>query len=487
MDQALRIVIGYIVFLVYTCGIMYLGVLVEKKTNIDKTVCRKLTHIVSAFVWVICWYFFGCSIHWVILNFLGAIALGAVTLNKNFSAFQRDDDDKSPGMFYFGLSTAIVALICYLVGEELYLYTGVAYYCLALGDGFAPLVARLFGKHNVEIRPHKSLVGTLTVFVISFISTLVFSHIFDMGLSIVFILSVAAITTVTEFYGFKGTDNIFIEFFVFGYMLLYHYGFVTLLFEIVLILSPILAMLAVGSKAMAEDAGIVAFFLFAFVGFFGEGFAPIIFIGILFVLSTAVSVIGKKIEMKRGTRTDGHKARRANQIVAVGLFSVIALILHYVTREPVFYYIYYLALAEQIADSMASDIGRLTTKKNVSIITWRPVEKGISGGISTLGTAAAIISSFAIMSIPLILGKISVDAFLMISALAFIGTVVDSVVGALFQSLYKCDECGSNVESPVHCEKPARLVKGFGFIDNVAVNYISGFVTCLMGAILIFI
>ena len=144
-------------------------------------------------------------------------------------------------------------------------------------------------------------------------------------------------------------------------------------------------------------------------------------------------------------------------------------------------------LAEQIADSMASDIGRLTTKKNVSIITWRPVEKGISGGISTLGTAAAIVSSFAIMSIPLILGKISVDAFLMISALAFIGTVVDSVVGALFQSLYKCDECGSNIESPVHCEKPARLVKGFGFIDNVAVNYISGFVTCLMGAILIFI
>ena len=459
----------------------------QKKTNIDKTVCRKLTHIISAFVWVICYFFFGCSIHWVLLNFIGAAALGFVTLNKKFSAFGRDDADNSPGMFYFGLSTAVVALVCYLVGEELYLYTGITYYCLALGDGFAPLTAKLFGKYNKEIRPCKTLVGTFTVFVVSFLSTWVFSLIFRMELDIVFILSVAALTTVTEFYGHKGTDNIFIEFFVFGYLVLNHFGLVSLPLEIVLILSPFLAMVAVGSKAMAADAGIAAFFLFAFVGYFGDGFVPILFIGLLFLLSTVVSTIGKRVEKKRGNSPEGHKARRAKQIIAVGLFTIIALVLHNVTGESVFYYIFFLALTEQIADSMASDIGRLTKKKNLNIITFRPMEKGLSGGVSALGTGSALVSSFALMSIPLLLGAIPFKAFLFIGILAFLGTLVDSVAGALFQSLYRCDACGNQVENAIHCGSPATLIKGFRMIDNVAVNYIAGFVTCAMGVILIFV
>ena len=487
MDEAWFIALGYVVFLLYTCGIMYLGILLEKKTNIDKTVCRKLTHVVSAFVWVICYHFFGCSIHWVLLNFLGAIALGFITLNKRFSAFGRDDGEKSPGMFYFALSTAVVALICYLVGSELYLYTGIAYYCLALGDGLAPLTSRLFGKHNLQIRPHKTLVGSATVFIVSFLSTLLFSELFGMGLSLVFIASVAALTTVTEFYGFRGTDNIFIELFVFGYLLLYHYGLVSLALEVVLILSPILAFLAVGSGAMATDAGIAAFFLFALVGFFGKGFTPIFFIGLLFLISTVVSYVGKRIVKKRGEDTDSHKARRAKQIIAVGLFAIIALILHSVTEKAIFYHIFFLALVEQIADSMASDIGRLTKRKNINIITWRPIEKGISGGVSALGTVAALISSFILTAVPYFLGALSLKVFVFIGILAFVGTVIDSVVGALFQSLYLCDGCSRKVESPMHCGKPARLIKGLGIIDNVAVNYIAGFVTCAMGALLIFI
>lgn len=487
MDKVWLTLIGYIVFLLYTCGIMYLGILIEKKTNMDKTVCRKLTHIVSAFVWVICYCFFGCSLHWVILNIVGAAALGFVTLNKKFSAFQRDDAKSSPGMFYFGLSTALVALVCYLVGEELYLYTGVTYYCLALGDGLAPIVARLFGKHNLEIRPHKTVVGSLTVLVVSFLSTLIFSLVFDMGLDPVFMLSVAALTTVTEFYGFKGTDNIFIELFVFAYLVLYHYGMVTLALEIVPILSPILAAVAVGSRAMAADAGVTAFFLFAFVGFFGKGLVPILFIGILFLISTVVSVIGKKIEKIKGCGDSGHAARRAKQIVAVGLFAIIALILHHMTAIPVFYYMFFLALTEQIADSMASDIGRLTKRGTVNIVTLRPIEQGISGGVSLLGTCSALISSFALMTVPLMLGAVSFKVYVWIAVIAFVGTLVDSVAGALFQSLYECESCGSKVETAMHCGRPTKIIKGVAVIDNVAVNYIAGLATCAIGALLVLI
>ena len=481
------IVIGYILFTLYTCGIMYFGSLLEKHTGIDKTICRKITHIISALVWVICYYFFGCSIHWVILNFVGAAALGVVTFCNVIPAFQRTDAGKSYGLFYFGLSTAVVALICYLVGEELYLYTGITYYCLALGDGFAPVVAQLLRKNNPQIRPGKTLWGTVTVFAVSFAAAYLFCAIFGMELDPVFLLSVAALTCVIEFYGIKGTDNLFIEFLVFGYLVLNHYGLVSLPLQIVLIASPVLACVAIYSGAMSVDGGICAFFLFALVGFFGNGFVPVMFIALLFFISTVVSVIGKKLKHKHSQKPQGNNARRAYQITAVGLFSLIALILHWITGAPVYYYFFFLLLTEQIADSMASDIGCLTTKKNINILTGKPVEKGISGGISLLGTMSALLSSFVLMAVPYAFKIISLKLCLLLGLVAFVGTLADSVVGALAQSLYECVGCNTLTETSTHCGRPARLIKGFRIIDNVAVNYVAGLITCGVGALLLLV
>ena len=487
MNDPLFIAIGYVVFTIYTVGIMLFGILLDKKTKIDPTTCRKLTHIASAFIWVICYTFFGCSLHWVILNAISVVALAITTLSPRFSAFERNDSERNFGMFYFALSTGIVAVICYFFKQELYFYTGIAYYCLALGDGFAPLTAKLFGKYNVEIRPSKTLVGTLTVYLVSFLATLVFSTVFDLGLSVWFMLSIGALTAVTEFYGLRGTDNLFCEFFVFGYLVLYHYNLVSPTLIAVLIVSPLLAAVAIKSRAMATDAGIAAFFLFAATSFFGNDFVPVVFIAILFLISTAVSIIGKKLSGRYKGIDEEHKPRRAKQVVAVGLFAVVALIAYKYSNANLFYYIFFLALIEQMADSMASDIGKLTKRKNLNIITFKPIEKGISGGVSLLGTSSALISSFLFASIPFLWGAISVKVFLFIALFAFVGTLIDSVVGALFQSLYRCESCAQLTEDMVHCGAPATRVKGLKVVDNVAVNYIAGFMTCVLGLLFIFI
>ena len=487
MGDGLFTVIGYIVFVLYTVGIMALGVLLEKHARIDGTLARKLTHIVSAFIWVICYIFFGYSLHWVILNGISTVALALVIFNKRFTAFGRDDAKSSVGLFYFGLSTFAVAVLCYILGPELYLYTGIAYYCLALGDGFAPIAARLCGRHNVTLLPGKTLVGTLTVYLVSFLATLIFSSVFNMGLSVVFILSIAALTCIAELYGFLGLDNIFIEFSVFGYLLLYHYGLVGLPLQIVLIASPILACLAVGSGSMSSGAGVCAFILFALTGFYGEGYLPITFLAVLFGVSTAVSVVGKRLMKKSGGEDHGGGPRKARQIIAVGLFALISLILHYYSDNKLFYYIFFLALTEQFADSMASDIGRFTKKKNVNIVTLKPMEKGLSGGVSLLGTFSALAASFLIMAIPFMLDDMPVEIYIFISALAFIGTLIDSVAGAVFQALYRCDGCGRLVETGSHCGRRTKLIKGVEAVDNTAVNYIAGILTCALGGLLHFV
>ncbi|MBQ7225923.1 MAG: DUF92 domain-containing protein [Clostridia bacterium] len=488
MDKNLWLVIGYAVFTLYTVGIMCLGILLEKKTKIDKTLCRKITHIISAFIWVICYVFFGYSIHWVVLNGVSALLLGFLILGSRFNIFPREDAKKSTGLFYFALSTFIVAVISFLIGEETYMYTGIAYLCLALGDGFAPLVAYALKKHNVKILPSKTLFGSLTVYVVSFLTTLTLSAIFDLGLSPVFALSVGALACLAEFYGFKGLDNIFIDFSVFGYLLLYHYGLVGLPLQAVIIACPLLAWLAIGARAMTADGGVSAFFLFALIGFFSYDFTPIIFMSLLFAISTAVSVVGKRIKRREEGKVGGdHAARRAKQIVAVGLLALISLGVYRYTGIVLFNHLFYLSLTEQFADSMASDIGSLTKRRNINIITFKPCEKGISGGVSLLGTMSALCGCFLLMLLPLALGAVSVYIYFGVCALAFLGTVVDSVAGALFQALYRCASCGKAVEVSTHCGVSGELVKGFRIIDNTAVNYIAGIITCAMGAMLLLI
>lgn len=485
MDETLFLTLGYVSFIVFTCGIMLLGAVVEKKIKTDKTICRKLVHIVSSLLWIICWYFFGCSLHWVILNGVGALTLGVVTFCGKMKTFYGEGAKKSYGVFYFSLSTFVVALICYLIGEEVYLFTGIAYYCLALGDGFAPIVAKILGKYNPQIMPNKSVFGSLTVFIVSFVSTLVFAVIFGMQFDLLFVFSVAALTCVMEFYGIKGIDNLLIEFSVFAYLLLYYFGLVSTLLEIVILVSPFIAGLAIGSKSLSISGGICGLFLFYFVAFFGEEPVSVMFVAILFVIATAISFVTGKILNKRDASNFVRQSRTGKQLFAVGFAAVICLIVYYFTQIQFFKVLYFLALAEQFADTMASDIGRLTKGKNIDIIKFKPVEKGLSGGVSLLGTLCALIASVILLLFPFLFGTINLKVFLLASAIAFVGTLVDSVSGSLLQALYACEVCGAKTENKTHCECSAKLVKGFGWMDNTTVNLVTSFVTCGVGCLIL--
>lgn len=526
MSKTLFTVIGYVVFSLYTCGIMYLGDLIERKTGADKTVCRKMTHIVSAFVWVICYYFFGCSLHWVLLNGIGAAILGVVTCTGLMKGFERDDASKSYGLFYFGLSTFVVALVTYIVGERLYLYTGIAYYCLALGDGFAPITAKIFGKHNVQIMKGKSLVGSLTVFVVSFLATFVFGKIFDMKLSLLFVASVAALTCVTEFYGVKGLDNIFIEFAVFGYLVMYEFGLVSVTMQAVVLVTPFLAMAAIGSKSLSVSGGVSSLILFFVTAAFDSGSFAVVYMATLFGVETAIALVSGKVYKKTRNvsqsllQNDGcnqqieaetnqtndipdvattesesssvampadveKPMRSAKQVLAVGLLAVCFLIAYRLTEVRLFVYLYALALAEEFADSVASDIGRLTNGKNYDILTFKQVDKGISGGVSLLGTFCALIASFALPLVAVAYGVTDRIVYAAIGGLAFVGTLVDSVIGAAVQALYVCNRCGKQTEVSVHCGISARLAKGIAVVDNTVVNFITGVITSLMGLLLL--
>ena len=492
------VLLGYIVFFIYSPSILMLGTVIEKKTNIDKLICRKLTHIVGALIWVISWFFFGCSIHWIIINLIGAIILGFVTFSDRFLAYARDDTKRSYGLFYFGAVTLVVAVITYLVyslvdaalGMQLYYAAGIAYFCLTLGDGFAPIIAKAFKKHNPKLMKSRSLIGTASVFVFALLSTVAFSAIFKLQLSFTFMLSVAALTCILEFYGIHGVDNILIDFGVFAYVALYYLGCITPAFQIVVILSPILACLAFLFRLLSLSGGVVTLVLFYLIGYFSDGsYMPILFMGIMFLIASFASVIARKVKRPNEEKGSCDHARTGGQIIAVGAAAAISLIIHYFTREPVFCLIYYVCITEQFADSISSDIGCLTRGKNLDILRWRPVAKGISGGVSLLGTALALISSYAMMLIPFLAKVVdmSLECYIFASAIAFFGTLLDSFFGSGLQALYRCPKCDVLTELEHHCDGATVLVKGFRSVKNATVNIITSICSFLLGLLLLLV
>lgn len=492
------IAIGYVVFLVYTVGIMALGEVIENKTKIDKTVCRKLTHIISALVWVICWFFFGCSFHWVLLNGLGTVALGVVVFGNKMKAYERDDAKKSYGLFFFGLVTFVVACITFtvymLAGEEiglkLYYFAGIAYYCLALGDGLAPIVVKLFKKHNLELCENRSLVGTLTVFIVSFLTVWEFTAIFNIKMDLLFMVSVASLTCIAEFYGVKGIDNILIDLLVFGYLVLYAFNLVGTVFTVVIAISPVLTCLVYLSKSLSFTGGLSTVVMFYTIGYVsGEDFTPIVFVTVMFLLASAFAIVSKKVKERREGKENEKHTRTGVQVMAVGLVATLSLIAYFITKFTVFNLLYYVCITEQFADSVASDIGCLTKGKNLNIIGFKPVEKGISGGVSVLGTILALVSSFMLMVIPFAIriAQMSTLCYVLASIIAFVGSVMDSVLGSLFQALYKCRVCGTHTESDCHCGEEAELVKGFPIIKNVTVNFLTSVFTFALGFVLVLV
>ena len=65
------------------------------------------------------------------------------------------------------------------------------------------------------------------------------------------------------------------------------------------------------------------------------------------------------------------------------------------------------------------------------------------------------------------------------------GSLVDSVLGATLQALYRCDACGASTEEPRHkaSGQPARLVRGYAWITNDTVNALATLTGAAVGSL----
>ncbi len=131
------------------------------------------------------------------------------------------------------------------------------------------------------------------------------------------------------------------------------------------------------------------------------------------------------------------------------------------------------ALAASTSDTWATEIGTRARALPRSIITWRPVTAGMSGGVTVPGTLAAVAGAVFVGMVAMALGwPTRVAAAAVIGGI--VGSTADSVLGATLQARRRCPACNLITERFVHrCGAETAHAGGLRWLTNDGVNAVS--------------
>ena len=129
------------------------------------------------------------------------------------------------------------------------------------------------------------------------------------------------------------------------------------------------------------------------------------------------------------------------------------------------------SLAAAGADTWATELGMLAGRRPRLITTLRPVTVGTSGGVTREGLAASAVGALVVGMAWQSFGG-GGRAVVRAVAAGLCGSLMDSLLGATLQALYRCEACGAATEAPHHaaCHQAARLVRGRCWMTNDTVN-----------------
>ena len=201
------ILLGYILTFGWVFLILGLTLVLKKKTGADDEVSRKIVHISVAFAWIPMYCCFGATWHLVVPPAV-FIVLNAVSYRRGlFAAMERTDESKkSLGTVYYAVSMTVMAALCLVSPRCLPCYA-MGLFCMALGDGFAPIFGAI-RKGNRRLLGQRTLYGTVSVFAVCLVVAVVISALFHMGLPFWAALLIALAGAALELVSPRGLDNL---------------------------------------------------------------------------------------------------------------------------------------------------------------------------------------------------------------------------------------------------------------------------------------
>ena len=140
------------------------------------------------------------------------------------------------------------------------------------------------------------------------------------------------------------------------------------------------------------------------------------------------------------------------------------------------------AFATATADTWATEVGTLARSQPRLITTGKSVPPGTSGGVTWLGTSAALAGGLMLGLTASVTARTiskvgaSSGTGLVAAGLSggLFGVLVDSLLGATVQQVYYCPRCESETERTIHsCGTRTSRMRGVSWMENDLVNLLS--------------
>ncbi|NQV50320.1 MAG: DUF92 domain-containing protein [Candidatus Marinimicrobia bacterium] len=471
-------------FLFFGIIMFFIGIaeISRKVLHISPELTRKFVHVMVGILVSLAPFFLTAKLPVILLGIIFTF-LNYVALKKDGLKGMHTTERISFGTVYFPIAFTLLVIMFWDRNIVIFI---VAMLILAFADTAATVVGERINSKNKFILWHdkKSWPGSIAFFTTALVVMLTCYPIYtgflnDNPLPLIHLVGmsvfVAFVSTVAEAVSKRGSDNLTLTLTAALGMDLYltsmNNGTLVALSGW-FIVSFILGFGAFKLKALSVSGGFGAFLLGVFMFGMGGWHTTLPLIG-FFVLSSLLSKIADR-QSKPDVILSKGSQRDIVQVYANGGIPLIITIAWYLSSFSIewLYWAFLASLASATSDTWETEIGSFSKKLPLNILTWKRVAKGYSGGVSFLGTLGGLVGAVSIIAISYFMGYLEWDPALIAVIIfsGFLGSVVDSILGASIQAKFTCEVCGKSTERLSHCHQETRHVSGYLWLDNDWIN-----------------
>lgn len=487
-------ILGMILSIVFVVLIIVVSEMIKSKSKWTNEATRKFIHIGVCHWWIFAMFSIS-EIQYAIMPPLLFIILNYMSYKKNIiKSMERNENKADLGTVYFPISLLILIILTWkggLLGEDLKYIGAIGILIMGYGDGLAAIVGKKIGDNTYKIHnSKKSIEGSSAMFIISFIVTFTILTLVG-GYSILTLkisLIVATFATFIEAITPWGLDNITVPIItsILVYYLILHSSediFIDFIFRssIGIMFSSFVGYFAYRVNSLSKSGVLGAIILgtgiFATSGIYGSALMILFFIS-----SSALSHFKKSRKEEVEKQFDKTGKRDIYQVFANGGVGLIFSTLYFFKDNIIFLIAVAVSFAAANADTWSTELGVLNKSNPFSLRNFKRVSKGTSGAISLIGTLAGlsgavfIAISFILMILIFSIENIEINILnilIVVSLGGFLGSIIDSILGATVQGIYYIDELGKETERKYYNESNTRLIRGFRIFNNDLVNFLS--------------
>ena len=364
----------------------------------------------------------------------------------------RGDEERrglSLGIVFYPLSVLLLILIYWRHLEVAAAVWGI----LAFGDGMASLAGRGLGGPALPWNPAKSWSGTFTYWLCGGIGAAVLlGHTLleqeaagpaQWPFWIAVAAAAAALAAIIESLPMAVDDNLSVPLltapFLHGLLTSASFwqspAFAAWLAALPagLLLNLVFAGLAFKLRSVDLSGAVVGTLLGTLL-YASAGLAGWLLLLAFFVFGTAATKLGYARKKAAGLAQEKGGRRSARHAVAnSGVAAICAFFAAATPHAPIYLAALAGAFATATGDTISSEIGQLWGRRTFLITTLKPVPRGTDGAISLEGTLAGLLASAAIAFLGAALGLYSPLAALLVTLAAFLGTLLESLIGATLE------------------------------------------------------